>query len=543
MLQTTLNSVAGAGRFLGLDKGQIDDFSQPDAVWQAKLKLKNGSSFSGFRVQHNNRYGPYKGGLRFSPTVNAGHSQALATLMSLKNSCLGLPLGGGKGGINVDPGKLSRSELEELARGYVGRFIAHLGPQTDIAAPDINTNPEIIDWMAAEYERLTGDRRRAAFTGKSLGAGGSQGRLEATGRGGAIVLDQFNHMTGGDAGRHQSRRLAVQGFGNVGAAFVEAVHRDWRQWQIVAVSDKTTALKSVDGAELPLGAIIDHHRDQGHLDGFSHPNVTNIGQQELLDMAVDVLVLAAVEDTITATNEATIKAPLILEMANAPISSAADKALSRRQIKIIPDLVGSGGGVIVSYLEVCQNLANQSWSLETVNSHLKTIITAAAIDVYRLAEARDLTWRQAAFVYGLKQFFEAPIEFSPALVANQPRLPPVYSGPDSLEGVDWSGRVGQPVLALAAGVVIDNSPGKAGRDLIIEHRWGIRTLYQQLDLATNIVKTGDSVRAGQVIGKIGRPRPKTTEKPHFHLKIHRHYQPVDPKPYIDPTDSLSSETG
>lgn len=532
MLDTTLRCLSRAGQELGLAQAEFDQFCQPNGSYQAKLRLSDGQVFTAFRVQHNNHYGPYKGGIRFSPGVTAEDSRALATLMSLKTACLGLPLGGAKGGINLDPNSLNKEQLEEASREYVRLFVSHLGPRTDIPAPDINVNPQIIDWMIDEYSRLTGDWSPAAFTGKSIANGGSQGRLEATGRGGTMVLEQVLSLNEG-VGAGRERRLAIQGFGNVGRSFVEIVHREYPNWQIAAISDQSAAYKAYDDGELPISALLTHNDDgQRPLSSFSHPNVTRIDHNQLFGLNVDVLVLAAIEDSVTEVNQGLIQAPMILEMANSPINSSADELLRERGVLIIPDIIGSGGGVAASYLEVCQNLADQQWPAEEVNRHLQTLMSGAMIDVYRLAAERQTDWRGAAFIYGLKQFFDVSPEFSSVLASNNQTLPPIYMDSDRRHGVAVPGRAGEPVHSLTGGQVIINEVNGEGRKLVIEHRWGIQSFYHGLDPQTDMVKAGDNVESGQAIGRLAGNPGSRDDQTGFHLEIYRHYQPVDPQPYI-----------
>ena len=534
MLDTILRCLGRAGQELGLAQTEFDQFCQPNGSYQAKLRLSDGQVFTAFRVQHNNRYGPYKGGIRFSPTVTANDSRALATLMSLKTACLGLPLGGAKGGINLDPRHLTAAQLEEASREYVRLLVAHLGPQIDIPAPDVNVNPQIIDWMVDEYSRLVGGWCPAAFTGKSIANDGSWGRLEATGRGGAIVLDQILRLVEGSAA-DKPRRLAIQGFGNVGRSFVEIIHRDYPHWQIAAVSDQSAAIQARD-QELPVSALLTHADDSSQpLAKFDHPNAVMIDHQSLFELPVDVLILAAVEDSITRVNQARVVAPLILEMANSPITDEADELLRERGIRIIPDVVGGGGGVAVSYLEVCQNLADQQWLLEEVNQHLMTLMTAATVDIYRLADSRQTDWRGAAFIYGLKQFFEVPAEFAAPLAANTQMLPPVYLDGDRRAGVEVAGQAGEPVHSLTDGQVVTNEVNQSGRKLVIEHRWGIQSVYHGLDPQIDLTAIGTTVEAGQIIGHLGGQPAQTPSQTGLQLEIHRHYQPVDPQPYINPS--------
>ena len=399
------------------------------------------------------------------------------------------------------------------------------GPNRDIPAPDVNTNPQIIDWMVDEYEKITGDRRRAAFTGKSVGAGGSYGRLEATGRGGALLLKQFLHLEK-SLDKPRPIKIALQGFGNVGSAFAK-VSQENRHWSIVAVSDYSGGLVSWDKTGLPISALLDHCKNQPGLKTFDHPGVKKISHQELFELPADVLVLAALENSLTEKNCQKIKTPLILELANAPITQGADQILNKQGVRIIPDLIGSGGGVTVSYLEACQNLAGQQWPEAVVNEHLKTLISASGLDVYQLAQQNQLNWRQAAFIFGLKQFFENPIKFANPL--SQPVLPAAYQSQPGV-GLDWPGKPGQPVRALAAGLVVDQQISPLGLTLVVEHRWGIRSFYEGLDeKSVKLTTIGDSISLGQEIGRLKKGRQK---QPQLHLEIHRHYQPVDPKPYL-----------
>jgi glutamate dehydrogenase/leucine dehydrogenase len=244
MLETAHANIRRAGQKLGLDDETIDRLIKTDKEHIFKIKLDNGQVFDAFRVQHSNRRGPYKGGIRFHPGVNLDEVRALATLMSFKTAAVGLPLGGGKGGIKVDPKKLSRPELEELSRKYAKHLAAHIGPDKDVPAPDVNTNAQIIDWMVDEYEKLTGDNSHASFTGKSLANGGSLGRPAATGRGGVIALRQLLKHQGKSA---KPLTYALQGFGNVGSFFATIAQTEQPQWKLVAASDSSGTLYSQAG--------------------------------------------------------------------------------------------------------------------------------------------------------------------------------------------------------------------------------------------------------------------------------------------------------
>ncbi|HUC20544.1 MAG TPA: Glu/Leu/Phe/Val dehydrogenase, partial [Candidatus Polarisedimenticolaceae bacterium] len=323
MLQTAEAFINRAGKKLNLSKAEIKAVLEPDAEHQFEIILGDGKTFKGYRVQHNNKRGPYKGGIRFHPEVNLEEVRALATLMSLKTAAVGLPLGGGKGGIAVNPRELSAWELEEISRQFVANLHPHIGPDKDVPAPDVNTNAVIIDWMVDEYEKRTGDTSKASFTGKSLGNGGSLGRPAATGRGGVIALGELLRHKGKSG---QKLTVAVQGFGNVGSFFATVAAVDHPEWKMVAAGDSKSGLYSADG--LYATALSQYKAEGGSFSNYEEKGVTRISNDELLSLDVDVLVLAALGDTITEKNSADIKARYILELSNAPLNEAAHDYLT-----------------------------------------------------------------------------------------------------------------------------------------------------------------------------------------------------------------------
>ncbi len=396
MLNTATSLILRAGHQLGLDDAIINDFLEPNSEHIFEIELKNGKRFKAYRVQHNDHHGPYKGGIRFHPEVNLEEVRALATLMSLKTAAVGLPLGGGKGGITVDPRHLSPAELEELSRAYARHLSPHIGPHKDVPAPDVNTNPAIIDWMVDEFERLTGDTTKASFTGKSLGAGGSLGRDAATGRGGVITLAEYLRLSG------QTDRpltVAVQGFGNVGSFFSTVAKSDYPQWKLVAASDTTAGLTNPDGLDpVELARL---KQDHGRFTNYQAPNVAQIAPDDIIAQDVDVLVLAALGDTITESNQSRVKAKIIVELANGPINEAASDSLTARETIILPDIIANAGGVIVSYLEWVQNLAAERWTETKVNSELERYLIPAIKTMYDTAKRSDVTFKEAAFMNAL----------------------------------------------------------------------------------------------------------------------------------------------
>lgn len=393
MLETAHTLIARAGEKLGLDTKTINDLIKIDVEHVFKIKLNSGKQFDAYRIQHNNKLGPYKGGIRFHPEVSLDEVRALATLMSFKAAAVGLPLGGGKGGVSVNPKELSEIELEELSRKYVRHLEPHIGPSKDIPAPDVNTNPKIIDWMVDEYQQLTGDKTKASFTGKSLGKGGSQGRDAATGRGGVITLKQLLKHLGRDG---QEITYSLQGFGNVGSFFASIAAKDHKNWKLVAASDSKAAVYAPEGLD---AKALDKYKQQGQsfadYKGGGSKVITN---EELLALNVDVLVLAALGDAVHESNYKSIKARVILELANGPIGSQAFDKLSDHGIIIVPDIVANSGGVIVSYLEWVQNKNGQRWTETEVNRKLENYMSRACDSLFKTADMQKVPLKEAAFI-------------------------------------------------------------------------------------------------------------------------------------------------
>lgn len=397
MLDTAHGLIARAGKKLGLDDKEIEKLIKIDAEHIFKIKLSSGKVFQGYRVQHNNKLGPYKGGIRFHPEVNLDEVRALATLMSFKTAAVGLPLGGGKGGVGVDPKSLSEQELEELSRHYVRHLHTHIGPDKDVPAPDVNTNPAIIDWMVDEYEKLTGDTSRASFTGKSVGKGGSLGRNAATGHGGVIALRELLKHSGK---LNDNLTIAIQGFGNVGSFFGSLAEKEHPNWKLVAASDSDAAVYSPKG--LSANSLNEYKKGHGRFADYKGAGVVIISNEELIALEVDVLILAALGDSVTEANMKNIKAKYIVELANGPINEQAFDHLTEREVVILPDIIANAGGVIVSYLEWVQNKAGQSWSEDKVNKQLEEYMFNAMSDLYKTAEQKKVPLKEAAFINAIK---------------------------------------------------------------------------------------------------------------------------------------------
>lgn len=349
--------------------------------------------FEGYRVEYNNALGPYKGGIRYHPETEINEVKALAFWMAIKCAVAGIPMGGGKGGITVDPKKLSKGELERLSRGWVRRLADILGPHKDVPAPDVNTTGEIMDWMADEYEKIIGDKTRATFTGKPVGKGGSEGREPATGLGGFYVFNALREKIG----LPEKCSVAVQGFGNVGANAARIFAQNGHK--IIAVSDSKGGILSEPG--LDLAKVAEHKKNTGGLKDF--PDAKNISNEELLELPCDVLVPAAFENVITGANADKIKAKAILELANGPVTPDADEILFKKNIPVVPDVLANSGGVTVSYFEWEQNLKNEHWNEKEVFDKLLPLMQSAAKETWQRAEENKTYLRMGAFILALER--------------------------------------------------------------------------------------------------------------------------------------------
>jgi glutamate dehydrogenase/leucine dehydrogenase len=399
MLERAQHLIRRAGKTAGMEDHEIDRLLEPDAEHTFEIELKSGKKLAAYRVQHSNKRGPYKGGIRFHRDVNHDEVKALATLMSLKTAASGLPLGGGKGGVAVDPRGLEQDELEEISRKYVQHLHEHIGPEKDVPAPDVNTNATIIDWMVDEFEKLTGDTSHASFTGKSIDKGGSLGRDAATGRGGVIALAELLEQRGEG---EKPLTFAVQGFGNVGAFFATVAAKDHENWKLVAASDSADAVYNPNG--LDADKLSEYKAGRGRFSDYSEQDARIVSNDELLQLDVDVLVLAALEDSVTGTNMKDIKARLIVEMANGPVDETAHDYLTKQGVVILPDIIANAGGVVVSYLEWVQNRKSEHWSVDEVNTKLSEYMRTAIRDVLETMEAYKLdSLTEAGFVLALQR--------------------------------------------------------------------------------------------------------------------------------------------
>lgn len=395
MLETAQATIRRVAQRMGLDEQEIAELLKPNKKHVFEVEV-GGKKLPAYRVQHNNNQGPYKGGIRFHPEVNLDEVQALATLMSFKTAAVGLPLGGGKGGIAVNPKDLDDQELEEISRQFVRALSQHIGPDKDVPAPDVNTDGRIIDWMVDEYEKLTGDTTRASFTGKSLAKGGSEGREAATGRGGVIVLRELLKKLGR---QDDDISYAVQGFGNVGSFFATVAENEHENWKLVAATDSSGGVYDKSGFE--VNEMDSYKKSRKQLANYS--SGSKITNEELIATECDVLVLAALGDVVTRQNANQVKAKIILELANGPVSEEAYQILTEKGVLVVPDILANAGGVTVSYLEWLQNKQGEHWSEEEVNNRLNDYMVRATDKIWETAEREGVSLKDAAFEVAIRR--------------------------------------------------------------------------------------------------------------------------------------------
>lgn len=411
MLKTAQNTIIKTGKAMGLSQEVIDRLVEPNAIHEFSLQVKmdNGKQrlFSAFRIQHNDNLGPYKGGVRFHANVSRDEVQALATLMSIKCAVAGLPYGGGKGGIIFNPKEVSEAELERISKTFARAITPVIGPEVDVPAPDVNTNGQIMKWMVDEYVKNTSAKSkykksqlRATFTGKMVKEGGTLGRTEATGRGGVAITEALLAKLKKD---RSEMKVAVQGFGNVGFYYAKIANE--RGMHVVAVSDSKGGITSQGLKDsLDIAKILECKKTKGEVAGcYCVGGVCDIKQgkkisnEELLELPVDILVPAALENVINKENMHKIQAKIIIEMANGPISEEAYDYLTKKGVLIVPDVLANSGGVAVSYLEWYQNMKGQVWSEEKVNKKLHSMMSDAFEEIWQTYQKRKSSLKQAAF--------------------------------------------------------------------------------------------------------------------------------------------------
>lgn len=429
--ENALAQLENALKYLKLSDYQKNRLRNPEKIISVNFPVKMDSGetkmFHGFRVQFNSARGPYKGGIRFHPQVDMDEVKALSFWMAIKCAIADIPMGGGKGGVEVDPKKLSHRELERLSRAYVKAIAADIGPGTDVPAPDVNTTPQIMQWMVDEYIKTKNkehgtknkfnkeeiSKLMGTFTGKPVEYGGSLGRTEATGRGGSFALLSLLEKLKLKGRYGKELTVAVQGFGNVGFYIAKFLYE--AGMRIVAMSDSKGAIVVRDMKKDSFNPekVLECKKEKGTLHGcYCVGSVCDMAygktvtNSELLELPVDILVPSALENQITGDNAAKIQAKVILEMANGPTTPEADKILFKKGATVVPDVFANSGGVTVSCFEWEQNLKNEKWSEEKVNRKLKDKMVAAFDAIWKESKKQKVNLRTAAFIVAIRRIME-----------------------------------------------------------------------------------------------------------------------------------------
>ncbi len=404
LLDRALSRLDEAAGHINIDADVIEKLKFPRETIQMRLliRMDDGSrkSFLAWRCRYDDTRGPTKGGIRFHPDAAVEEVETLAFWMTFKCAVMNLPFGGSKGAVKVDPRKLSKAELERLSRAYMQAFSRVVGPDRDIPAPDVYTNAMVMGWMADEYNQIVGSISPAVITGKPLALGGSLGRTDATARGGYYLV---RHLAT-ELGLGSRTRIAIQGFGNAGQYYAELAAADGHS--IVAVSDSAGAIHKADGldvARLLAGKTAGRHVTEL----AAELGAEIITPEALLAVDCEQLVPAALEDMITVEHAATVRAKVIVELANGPVTPDADKVLGQRGVIVLPDILANAGGVTVSYFEWVQNRQGFYWDLEEIHQRLLRIVECEGRAIWTLAQDRQVTMRSAAYIHALSRLAQA----------------------------------------------------------------------------------------------------------------------------------------
>jgi glutamate dehydrogenase (NADP+) len=400
-----------AFQYAEIDPEAIERLKHPKQILEVSIpvRMDDGSLrvFTGYRVRHDDTRGPTKGGIRYHPDVELAEVKALAFWMTCKCAVAGLPFGGGKGGIIVNPKELSRMELERLTRGYIEQIADFIGPETDIPAPDVYTNAMIMGWMMDEYSKIHRRRTPAVITGKPIPLGGSLGRDDATGRGAYYCIKELEQKRGW---KPEEVRVAVQGFGNAGQHVAHLLHADG--YRVVAVSDSHGGIYSSDGFDVP--SLIHTKNESRKLQAVycegsicEVVEADTITNEQLLELDVDLLIPAALENQITSDNAGRVQSPVIVEVANGPITGDADQILNKKGKLVVPDILANAGGVTVSYFEWVQNKGGYYWTVDDVHTRLHEIMSREFNTVFDLMERKQVDMRTAAYAIALNRIGEA----------------------------------------------------------------------------------------------------------------------------------------
>jgi len=405
LYQVALEQLDHVARFIDLDEGvhEILKYPKRELTVNFPVRLDDGSYrvFSGYRVQHNLARGPAKGGIRYHPSVSLDEVRALAMLMTWKCAVVNLPYGGAKGGVSCDPKALSPHELERLTRRYTTEISIIIGPNCDIPAPDVYTNPQVMSWIMDTYSMHVGHSVPAVVTGKPVSIGGSKGRLEATGRGCMVVtLEALKHL----GIVPDEATVAIQGCGNVGVAIARLLHE--AGCKVIAISDSQGGILNPKGLDVP--EVLKHKSEMGRIVDMKDVDV--ISNAELLELNCTVLVPAAMENQITEQNAPRIKARIITEGANGPTTNAADRILHDQGVFLVPDILANAGGVTVSYFEWVQDLQAFFWKENEVNDRLKEIMVSTFEEVLTTAQKHNTDMRTAAYIRAISRVASATLQ-------------------------------------------------------------------------------------------------------------------------------------
>lgn len=394
--QEALDQFNKAAKILKLDSSIAEILTHPKRIIHVSIPVRMDSGkvkvFDGFRVQFNDLRGPTKGGIRYHPNVSHDEVKALAFWMTWKNTVVDVPFGGAKGGVICNPKEMSEGELERLSRGYIEAMHKFIGPEKDIPAPDVYTNPQIMAWMVDEYYRIEGHNVFGMITGKPLELGGSEGRGESTAQGGLFVLEEAMKVF-----RMKKPSIAIQGFGNAGMTAAKLLSQ--KGYKVVAVSDSKGGIYNPKG--LDIKKVIEQKTKTRTVKGFK--GAKQITNEEILELKVDVLVPAALEGVITSKNVNNVKAKIILELANGPVSAEAREALYKKEQYSIPDILANSGGVAVSYFEWVQNRMGYPWSEKEVVDKLKIKMCKAFDNVFETSKKHKVDFGTAAYIYAIKK--------------------------------------------------------------------------------------------------------------------------------------------
>ncbi len=401
--QAAVQVFDNAADILQLEQGVRErvKYSERELIVHFPVRMRDGriQMFTGYRVQHNTARGPAKGGIRYHPSVNLDEMRALASLMTWKCAVVGIPFGGGKGGVQCNPKEMSMEELEHMTRRFASEIVGFIGPERDIPAPDVYTNPQVMAWIMDTYSMNKGYSVPGVVTGKPVSIGGSKGRNEATGRGCTYVIEQ--------AAKHLSLKLsggtaAIQGFGNAGSVAAKLLSAE-HGMKIIAVNDSSGGAFNKNGLDIP--ALFEFKAGAGTVKGF--PGSDQISNEELLTLSCDVLVPAALENAITGEIAPRIKARILAEAANGPTTPEADRILQENGVFLLPDILANAGGVTVSYFEWVQDNYSFFWKESNVNANLREVMVNSFGEVMQTAQKHKIDMRRAAYVLAVDRVAEA----------------------------------------------------------------------------------------------------------------------------------------